>query len=132
VDGFRQKLQKFGHNRGCEHALPAARFVHACYGEQPYEEAGITLLLSREEAQPGYPPGMLRFALTASVLTVQSKCVLELNLWYADDGTLVRSVAEVAKAYQTLKDDGQKYCPLHGAPQDQPMVVDHMLCMATP
>jgi hypothetical protein len=35
---------------------------------------------------------------------------LELNLWYADDGTLVRSIAKVAKAYQILMDDRPKYC----------------------
>jgi hypothetical protein len=35
---------------------------------------------------------------------------LKLNLWYADDGTQVGSVAEVAKAYQILKDEGPKYC----------------------
>jgi hypothetical protein len=37
---------------------------------------------------------------------------LELNLWYADDGTLVGSIAEVAKAYQILKDDGP-WMPSH-------------------
>jgi hypothetical protein len=54
---------------------------------------------------------MLLFALAIQplFLRVQSEC-LELNLWYADDGTLVGSIAEVAKAYQIHKDDGSKYC----------------------
>jgi hypothetical protein len=33
-----------------------------------------------------------------------------LNLRYADDGILFGSVAEVSRAYQILKDEGQKYC----------------------
>jgi hypothetical protein len=58
------------------------------------------------------PLGMLLFALAIQphILRVQSECDLKLNLWYADDGTLVESIAEVSKAYQILKDDGPKYC----------------------
>jgi hypothetical protein len=48
-------------------------------------------------------------AIQPLILRVQSKCDSELNRWYADDGTLVGSIAEVAKAYQILKDDGLKY-----------------------
>jgi hypothetical protein len=81
------------------------------YG-QPYVVAGRTLLLSRQGTQQGYPLGMLLFALAIKplVLRIQSECELELNLRYADDGTLVGSVAEVAKAYQILKDKVPKYC----------------------
>jgi hypothetical protein len=98
--------------RVCEHAPPGARFVHAIYGGQPYVVAGRTLLLSRQGTQKGDPLGMLQFALAIIplILRVQSECDLELNLWYADDGTLVGSIAEVAKAYQILKDEGPKYC----------------------
>jgi hypothetical protein len=55
---------------------------------------------------------MLPFALAIQplILPFQSECDLELNLWYADDGSLVGSIAEVAKAHQILKDDGSKYC----------------------
>jgi hypothetical protein len=71
-----------------------------------------TLLLSRQGTQQGDPLGMLLFALAIQplVLRIQSERDLDLNLWYADDGTLVGSVAEVAKAYQILKDEGQKSC----------------------
>jgi hypothetical protein len=73
---------------------------------------GRTLLLSRQGTQQGDPLGMLLFApaIKPLVLRIQSECELELNLWYADDGTLVGSVAEVTKAYQILKDKGPKYC----------------------
>jgi hypothetical protein len=56
--------------------------------------------------------GILLFAQSIQplVLRIQSECDLDLNLWYADDGTLVGSVSEVAKAYQILKDKGPKYC----------------------
>jgi hypothetical protein len=59
----------------------------------------------------GDPWGIMLFALAIKplILRVQSECDLELNLWYADDGTLVGSIAEVAKVYQILKDDGPKY-----------------------
>jgi Reverse transcriptase (RNA-dependent DNA polymerase) len=136
VHGFREKLEQFGHDpekvalrvdaanafnavsraeileRVCEHAPPVARFVHAIYGGQPYVVTGRTLLLSRQGTQQGDPLGMLLFALAIQhlILCAQSECDLELNLWYADEGTLVGSIAEVAKAYQILKDDGPKYC----------------------
>jgi hypothetical protein len=69
VHGFREKLEQFGYDPGkvalrvdaanafnavsraeileriCEHAPPAARFVHAITGWQPYVVAGRTLLL---------------------------------------------------------------------------------------
>jgi hypothetical protein len=75
VHGFREKLGQFGHDpdkvalrvaaanafnavsraeileRVCEHAPPAARFVHAIYGGKPYVVAGTTLLLSRQGTQ---------------------------------------------------------------------------------
>jgi hypothetical protein len=136
VHGFREKLEQFGHDpdkvalrvdaanvfnavsraeileRVCEHAPPAARFVHAIYGGQPYVVAGRTLLLSRQGTQQGDPLGMLLFALAIQHLIpcAQSECDLELNLWYADDGTLVGPIAEIAKVYQILKDEGPKYC----------------------
>jgi hypothetical protein len=55
---------------------------------------------------------MLLFALAIQplVLRIQSEFDLDLKLWYVDDGTLVGSVADVAKAYQILKDEVPKYC----------------------
>jgi hypothetical protein len=112
--------------RVCERAPPAARFVHTIYGGQPYVgllsvniaslfklcASPFHMLLSRQGTQKGDPLGVLLFALAIQplILRVQSECDLELNLWYADDSTLVGSIAEVAKAYQILKDDGPKYC----------------------
>jgi hypothetical protein len=74
--------------------------------------AGTTLLLSRQGTQQEDPLGMLLFALAIQplVLRIQSECDLDLNFWYADDDTLVGSVAEVSKAYQILKDEGPTYC----------------------
>jgi hypothetical protein len=87
VHGFREKLEQFGHDPDmvslrvdavnalnavsraevleiiCEHAPPAARFVQAISGGQPYVVAGRTLLLSRQRTQQGDPLGMLLFAL---------------------------------------------------------------------
>jgi hypothetical protein len=70
------------------------------------------LLLSLQGTQQGDPLGMLLFALAIQplILRVQSKCDLELNLWYADDDTLARSIAKVAKAYQVLQEDRPKHC----------------------
>jgi hypothetical protein len=136
VHRFREKVEQFGHDpdkaalrvdaanafnaesraeileRVCEHASPAARFVRAICGGQPYVVAGRTLLLSRQETQKGGPLGMLLLALDIQplILRVQSECDLEPKLWYADDGTLVGSIAEVAKVHQILKDDGSKFC----------------------
>jgi hypothetical protein len=95
-----------------EHAPPAARFVHAIFGGQPYLVAGRTLLLSRQGTQQGDPLGILLFALATKhlVLLVWSECELEPNLWNADDGILVGSIAEVVKAYEILNADGPKYC----------------------
>jgi hypothetical protein len=74
--------------------------------------AGRTLRLSRKGTQQGDPLGMMVYALAVKplILNVHSECDLELNLWYADDGTLVGSIAEVAKVYQILKNEGPKYC----------------------
>jgi hypothetical protein len=74
--------------------------------------AGTTLSLSRQGNQQGNPLGILLVALAIKPLVprIQSECDVELNLWYAGDGTLVGSVAEVAKAHQILKDEGPKYC----------------------
>jgi hypothetical protein len=98
--------------RVCEHTPPAARFVQAIYGGQPYVAAGRNLLLSRQGKQQGDPLEMLLFAVARQhfILRAQSECDLELNLWYADDGALVGSIADVARAYQILNDDGPKYC----------------------
>jgi hypothetical protein len=107
VHGFREKLEQFGHDpdkvalrvdatnifkavaraeileRVCEHARPAARFVHAIYGRQPYVVAGRTLLLSRQGTQQENPLERLLFVLDMQplILRVQSECDLELNHW---------------------------------------------------
>jgi hypothetical protein len=122
VLSFREKLQQFVHDpdkvalradaanafksmsradileRACEHAPPAVRFFHTIYSGHPYVVAGMILLLSHQGTQQGDPLGMLLFplALQTLALHVQSESDLELNLWYADDGTLVRSIGEVA------------------------------------
>jgi hypothetical protein len=74
--------------------------------------APFYMLLSRQGTRQGDPLGVLVFALAIQplILRVQSECDLELNFWYADYGPLVGSIAEVAKAYQILKNDGPKYC----------------------
>jgi hypothetical protein len=59
--------------------------------------ADTTLLLSRQGTQLGDPLGTLPFALAIQphFRRIQSECDLDLNLSYADDGTLVGSVTEV-------------------------------------
>jgi hypothetical protein len=92
--------------------LPRQRDFFTPYMEgQPYVVAGRTLLLSRQGTQQRDPLGMLIYSLAVQplILSFQSKCELELNLWYADDGNLVGSIAEIAKAYRILKDDGPTY-----------------------
>jgi hypothetical protein len=87
--------------RVCEDAPPAARFVHAIYGGQPYVMAGRAMLLSRQGTQQGYSLGMLLFALAIHplILRVQSEFDLELNLWYAGDGTLPLMSADQLRYY---------------------------------
>jgi hypothetical protein len=152
VHGFRENVEQFGHDsdkvaqrvdaanafnavsrveileRVCEHAPPAARFVHAIYGGQPYVVAGRTLLLSRQGTQQGDPLGMLLFALAIQplILRVQSECDLELNLWYANDGTLV-----YRQGCQGVSDTPGRRAEVFlfpSVPQVQPVVADHGLC----
>jgi hypothetical protein len=47
-------------------------------------------------------------AIPRLVFRLQAKCKLEPNLWYADFGTLVGSVANLSKVYQIIKDDGRR------------------------
>jgi hypothetical protein len=151
--GFREKLQQFGLDPGnvalrvdaanafnvvpraeilervCEQSPPAAQYVHAIYGEQPYVVAGTTLLLSRQGTQQRDPLGMLLFALAIQplVLRIQSECDLEQPLihrrrhssWVGRRGCQGVFYSQGRRAEVLL---------LPGAAQDQPVVADYGLC----
>ena len=63
------------------------------------------LLKSRKGTQQGDPAGLLLFSLAPQPLVccITQKFNLLLNRWYADDGTIIGTVAEVTKALKILK-----------------------------
>ena len=62
------------------------------------------MIQSLQGTQQGDPLGMFLFSLVLQPLIdeLQAKCVLDLNIWCADDGTLVGRVPEMAKAVEIL------------------------------
>ena len=69
------------------------------------------ILLSSEGAQQGDPPSMLLFSLSVRKLfrQLEEECDLALHVYYADDGTLAGSLAEVKKALQLLQTKGPEH-----------------------
>ena len=90
------------------HAPGIARYVHMVYGSAPWLIAGGRMIQSLQGTQQGDLLGMFLFSLVLQPLIdeLQAKCALDLNIWCADDGTLVGRVPEIAKAVEILHSKG--------------------------
>lgn len=67
-----------------------------------------TMLVSREGSQQGDPASMLLFSLALQPLArrISHECDVLMNRWYADDGTIIGRIDEVAKALKILNTEG--------------------------
>lgn len=95
--------------------LDAAR-VHppylACFVNMVYAMQAPPLLLgyhrisSEEGARHGDPATMVLFSLFIQpfIRQITGDCDLELNLWYAEDGTIGVTISKVHKALNVLRD----------------------------
>ena len=89
------------------HAPGLAGYVHMVYGRAPWLVAGKHLIRSLQGTQQGDPLGMYLFSLVIQPLIDKLQdCELDLNIWCADDGTLIGPIAELVKATGLLKDTG--------------------------
>ena len=86
------------------HAPAIARYVHMVYGCGPWLVAGMHLIQSLQGTQQGDPLGMFLFSLVLQELVdlLQARCNLDLNVWCADDGTLIGTIAQLAIAASLL------------------------------
>ena len=85
-----------------------ARWVRWCYGQAAILRAGSEEVYSTSGTQQGDPLAPLLFTLALQKVTRQLAVLcpgLDLNSWYLDDGTLVGSRAELAKAMDYLASD---------------------------
>ena len=81
------------------HAPGIARYVHMVYGSSPWLVAGTFMIRSLQGTQQGDDLGMFLFSLVLQPLIdeLQEKCELNLNVWCADDGTLVSDIAQISR-----------------------------------
>lgn len=94
-----------------ERAPNLARFVNLLYGgDAPPIVFGDHILRSAEGSQQGDPLSMLLFSLVIQPMLkrVSAECDLLLNVWYADDGALVGTHAQVKKALDIIAQEGLK------------------------
>ena len=93
------------------HAPAIARYVHMVYGCGPWLVAGLTLIRSLQGTQQGDPLGMFLFSIVLQALInlLQEHCALDLNVWCADDGTLIGTLAQLAIAASLLKTHGPAF-----------------------
>ncbi len=89
-----------------------ARFVNMTYARTTppliFPSSSPRILDSRDGSQQGYSDGMFQFSLALQPLThkIAHECDLEINRWYADDGTLIGRIEEVSKALCILFTEG--------------------------
>ena len=90
------------------HAPAIARYVHMVYGCGPWLVAGLCLIRSLQGTQQGDPLGMFLFSLVLQELVdlLQERCDLDLNIWCADDGTLIGTITQLAVAASLLATHG--------------------------
>ena len=94
--------------------LSLAHFLNLVYGRTVPDlilpSSPRVLLKTREGTQQGNPAGMLLFSLALHRLIrrITQTCNLLLNRWYADDGTIIGTVAEVTKALKILQMSGPR------------------------
>ena len=93
------------------HAPAIARYVHMVYGSGPWLVAGLSLIRSLQGTQQGDPLGMFLFSLVLQELInlLQERCSLDLNVWCADDGTLIGTIDQLVVAAAILATHGPEY-----------------------
>ncbi|KAL5714452.1 hypothetical protein ACHQM5_016415 [Ranunculus cassubicifolius] len=81
-----------------------SRWVEFCYRQPSCLFFGNDVLWSSQGVQQGDPLGPLLFSLVLQPLAIriQEECVLDMQCWYLDDGTMVGDTIEVAKAYNLI------------------------------
>ncbi|XP_026396172.1 uncharacterized protein LOC113290799 [Papaver somniferum] len=90
------------------HCPAIAQWVEFCYAKPARLYYNEFILYSAKGVQLGDPLGPLLFALTLHpvVLSIASKCKLDLNAWYLDDGTIIGDTLEVSKALAIIQSEG--------------------------
>ena len=68
------------------------------------------VISSQSGVQQGDPLGPLLFSLPLLLIIeeIKKECDLLLNVWYLDDGTLVGTAPEIAKALEIIQKKGPK------------------------
>ena len=92
-----------------EHIPGLAAWLESCYSSQPLLHLGSDTILSCCGVQQGDPLGPLGFAITLQPIVERIKAEvpgLILNSWYLDDGTLMGSAEDLAKALNIIESDG--------------------------
>ncbi|XP_026459150.1 uncharacterized protein LOC113359785 [Papaver somniferum] len=90
------------------HCPAIAQWVEFCYAKPARLYYNDFILSSGKGVQQGDPLGPLLFALTLHpvVLSIASKCKLDLNAWYLDYGTIIDDTLEVSKALAIIQSEG--------------------------
>ena len=92
-----------------EHIPGLAAWLESFYSSQPLLHLGSDTILSCCGVQQGDPLGPLGFAITLQPIVERIKAEvpgLILNSWYLDDGTLMGSAEDLAKALNIIESDG--------------------------
>ncbi|XP_026436183.1 uncharacterized protein LOC113334051 [Papaver somniferum] len=90
------------------HCPGISRWVEFCYLRPAKIYYDHYILSSALGVQQGDPLGPLLFALTLHPLvkSIASRCTLDLQAWYLDDGTIIGDTLEVAKSLNIIETEG--------------------------
>ena len=91
------------------HVPSLSAWIESCYGSEPILYLGDNTLLSCTGVQQGDLLGPLGFALTLHPIIMRMKeevTDLKVNSWYLDDGTLCRSLSDLIRALEIIKEMG--------------------------
>ena len=87
-----------------------APWVVKIYIQDLFLFAGEKVLLSKTGVQQGDPLAMLLFAIAihSIIKKIQELANIKLNVWYADDGTIIGDITSVASAVRIMEEEGPK------------------------
>ena len=90
------------------HTPGMARFAYLCYCAPTRLYIGNKVILSAMGVQQGGPEGPALFCLGLQQLAqkIKQSCELDFHRWYMDDGNLIGSPENLAKAWNILASDG--------------------------